>query len=68
MLWKYWKNNWLQELKRNQYGFVAVGSGTDAYIHHEEKYRLTEGMLQLLTEIPVSCFHQYQMHIDNQRY
>jgi DNA repair photolyase len=34
--------------KKQEYGFVAVGSGTDAYIHHEEKYRLTEGILQLL--------------------
>ena len=34
--------------KKGQYGFVAVGSGTDAYIHHEEKYRLTEGILRLL--------------------
>jgi DNA repair photolyase len=34
--------------KKGEYGFVAVGSGTDAYIHHEEKYRLTEGMLRLL--------------------
>ncbi len=34
--------------KKGQYGFVAVGSATDAYIHHEEKWRITEGMLQLL--------------------
>lgn len=34
--------------KKNQYGIVAVGSGTDAYIHHEEKWKITEGMLQLL--------------------
>ena len=34
--------------KKNQYGFVTVGSGTDAYIHHEKKYELTEGMLRLL--------------------
>src|SRR5688500_16449168 len=32
--------------KKNQYGFVAVGSGTDAYIHHEQKYMITEGMLK----------------------
>src|SRR5258706_12282635 len=25
---------------KNQQGLVAVGSGTDAYIQHEEKYRL----------------------------
>lgn len=34
--------------KKNQHGFVAVGSGTDAYIHHENKYQLTEGILRLL--------------------
>lgn len=33
--------------KKNQYGIVAVGSGTDAYIHHEQKYMMTEGMLRL---------------------
>lgn len=34
--------------RKKEYGFVAVGSGTDAYIHHEEKCRITEGMLGLL--------------------
>lgn len=34
--------------KKNQYGIVAVGSGTDAYIHHEEKLKMTYGMLELL--------------------
>jgi len=34
--------------KKSQYGFVAVGSGTDAYIHHEKKYKMTEGVLKLL--------------------
>jgi DNA repair photolyase len=34
--------------KKNQYGIVAVGSATDAYIHHEEKLGMTEGMLKLL--------------------
>lgn len=34
--------------KKNQYGIVAVGSGTDAYIHHEEQLRMTRGMLELL--------------------
>jgi DNA repair photolyase len=42
--------------KKNEYGFVAVGSGTDAYIHHEEKYRLTEGMLQLLLKYRFPVF------------
>ena len=34
--------------KKNQYGFVALGSATDAYIHHEEKYRITQQMLTAL--------------------
>ena len=34
--------------KKKQYGFVAVGSATDAYIHHEEQQEMTKGMLQLL--------------------
>src|ERR1044072_6979693 len=34
--------------KKGQYGFVAVGSGTDAYMRHEERLKLTEGMLKLL--------------------
>jgi len=42
--------------KKNQYGFVAVGSATDAYIHHEEKYRITEGMLQLLLKYRFPVF------------
>src|SRR5690349_12974545 len=33
---------------KGQYGFVAVGSATDAYIHHEETYQLTRGILELL--------------------
>lgn len=42
--------------KKNQYGFVAVGSGTDAYIHHEEKYKKTEGMLRLLLKYRFPVF------------
>jgi len=42
--------------KKNEYGFVAVGSGTDAYIHHEEKYQLTKGMLQLLLKYRFPVF------------
>lgn len=42
--------------KKNQYGFVAVGSATDAYIHHEEKYRMTEGMLRLLLKYRFPVF------------
>lgn len=42
--------------KKNEYGFVAVGSGTDAYIHHEEKQRMTEGMLRLLLKYRFPVF------------
>lgn len=42
--------------KKGQYGFVALGSGTDAYIRHEEKYRLTESMLQLLLKYRFPVF------------
>jgi len=42
--------------KKDQYGIVAVGSGTDAYIHHEEKYQLTRGMLQLLLKYRFPVF------------
>jgi DNA repair photolyase len=42
--------------RKNDYGFVAVGSATDAYIHHEEKYKLTEGMLQLLLKYRFPVF------------
>lgn len=42
--------------KKSQYGFVALGSGTDGYIHHEEKFRLTEGMLQLLLKYRFPVF------------
>src|SRR5688572_17935307 len=42
--------------KKNQYGIVAVGSGTDAYIHHEEKHKMTEGMLKLLSKYRFPVF------------
>lgn len=42
--------------KKNEYGFVAVGSGTDAYIHHEEKIRMTERMLRLLLKYRFPVF------------
>lgn len=34
--------------KKNQYGIIAVGSGTDAYIHHEEKEQQTLQLLQTI--------------------
>ncbi len=42
--------------KKNQYGIVALGSGTDAYIHDEEKFRLTEGMLHLFLKYRFPVF------------
>ena len=42
--------------KRKQYGIVVVGSATDAYIHQEEEWKMTEGMLQLLLKYRFPIF------------
>ena len=42
--------------KKNQFGFVAVGSGTDAYIHHEKNYKLTERILNLVLKYRFPVF------------
>jgi DNA repair photolyase len=42
--------------KKQQYGFVAVGSATDAYIKQEEQWRMTEGMLQLFLKYRFPVF------------
>ena len=42
--------------KKQQYGIIAVGSATDAYIHHEEKYKITEQILQLLLKYRFPVF------------
>jgi DNA repair photolyase len=42
--------------KKNQYGFVAVGSATDAYLNHESEYRSTQGMLELLLKYRFPVF------------
>ncbi|HSU28226.1 MAG TPA: radical SAM protein [Chitinophagaceae bacterium] len=47
--------------KKNQYGFVAVGSGTDAYIHQEEKHRMTRQILELLRK------HRFPVFISTKR-
>jgi DNA repair photolyase len=39
-----------------QFGFVAVGSAVDAYMHHEEKLKMTEGMLKLLLKYRFPVF------------
>ncbi len=43
--------------KKNQFGIVAVGSGTDAYMHQEETIKMTEGILKLLLK------HQFPVFI-----
>lgn len=42
--------------RKNEYGFVAVGTATDAYIHHEEKWEITKGMLGLLLKYRFPVF------------
>src|SRR5258706_14868475 len=42
--------------KNIQYGIVTVGSAVDAYMNHEEKLRLTEGMLKLLLKYRFPVF------------
>jgi DNA repair photolyase len=42
--------------KKNQYGIVTVGSAIDAYMKHEEKLRLTEGILKLLLKYRFPVF------------
>jgi DNA repair photolyase len=43
-------------VKKNQYGIVCIGSGTDAYIHHEEKLCMTQGILRLLLKYRFPVF------------
>jgi len=47
--------------KKNEYGFVAVGSSTDAYLKYEEQYRLTEGTLKLLLKYRFPVFISTKM-------
>ena len=42
--------------KKGQHGIVLVGSATDAYLYHEEKWRLTEGMLKLFLKYRFPVF------------
>ena len=42
--------------KKNQYGIVAVGSATDAYIRQDERYRLTQKFLSLLLKYRFPVF------------
>lgn len=43
-------------VRKSQYGIVVVGSATDAYLRHEEKWRLTEGMLKLFLKYQFPVF------------
>lgn len=43
-------------VKKDQYGIVVIGSGTDAYMPHEANYKLTEGMLKLLLKYRFPVF------------
>jgi len=49
--------------KKNQYGFIAVGSATDAYIQHEEKYGLTRGFLELILKYRFPVFISTKRHL-----
>jgi len=49
--------------KRNQYGFIAVGSATDAYIEHEQKYGLTRGFLEMILKYRFPLFISTKRHL-----
>ena len=53
--------------KKGQYGIVVVGSATDAYLHHEEKWRLTEGMLKLFLKYRFPVFISTKSNISSER-
>jgi DNA repair photolyase len=42
--------------KKQEYGIVTVGSGTDAYMRHEEKFKLTQAILKLLLKYRFPAF------------
>jgi DNA repair photolyase len=41
---------------KSEYGFVALGSATDAYIPHEANFRITEGALNLFLKYKFPVF------------
>jgi len=49
--------------RKNQYGFVAVGSATDAYIHQEQEERMTEQILRLLLKYRFPVFISTKRHL-----
>jgi len=46
----------LVRARKNDYGFVAIGSATDAYMPHEASYKLTEGFLKLFLKYRFPVF------------
>jgi DNA repair photolyase len=42
--------------KKKEYGIVAVGTGTDAYMPHEAHYKMTEGFLKLFLQYQFPVF------------
>jgi DNA repair photolyase len=48
---------------KNEYGFVVVGSATDAYIHHEQEQRMTEKILELLLKYRFPVFISTKCHL-----
>lgn len=42
--------------RKNEYGIVAVGTATDAYMPHEAAYKMTEGFLKLLLQYRFPAF------------
>jgi DNA repair photolyase len=43
-------------VKKNEFGIVAVGSATDAYMPHEAQYKMTEGFLKLFLQYRFPVF------------
>lgn len=48
---------------KNEYGFVVVGSVTDAYLHHEKQYAQTRAMLELLLKHRFPVFITTKCHL-----
>ena len=54
--------------KKNQFGFIAVGSATDAYMQVEKDLLQTQKNAGSNFKAPVPCFYLYQIHIDHKGY
>lgn len=51
--------------KKNQYGIVVIGSATDAYIHHEKEWKMTEKILELLLKYRFPVFISTKCNLIN---